>query len=440
MTIKNKLTIGILLLSLLPGLVLAKEVRQFTLENGMLVVVMPDYKTSGVTHSVWYKVGGADDEPGKSGTAHFLEHLMFKGTKKFKAGMFHHIIGSNGGSYNAFTHFDFTAYYEKIMPEHLEKAMELEADRMRNLILDEREIELERKVVLEERRMRTDNVPKEQLEEHMRSTIYQYHPYGRPVIGWEKEILNIKKEDLQRFYNKYYQPSNAILVISGSIDPEEVLTLAQKYYGGIENTQEIKRDTIGQIEIVGKLNLKMNSNFDTRRWVRYYKAPSAAYSGLSKSISFLVATYILGEGKSSRLYRSLVIEKKLATDVAIEYDPGAYKENTIFGIHIAPTAEAELEKISQECDSVMQEFISRGISKEELEKAKNMILADIVYSQESFYQKAEQYGVALTVGISLEDIESWHQEKLQAVIKEEVVDAITNIIGSSFDGYLLSQK
>jgi zinc protease len=435
---KNILIFSILLL--FSGPVLAEEAQQFTLENGMSVVVIPEHKTFGVMHSVWYKVGSADDEPGKSGTAHFLEHLMFKGTKKFKTGMFHYIVSSNGGFYNAFTYLDFTAYHEQIASEYLEKVMELEADRMLNLRLDAQEIELERKVVLEERRMGVENKPEKQLEERMRSIIYQYHPYGRPVIGWEKDILNIKKEDLKEFYNKYYQPSNAILVVSGSIDPEEVLALAQKYYGSIENTREIKRDKVEQIEIVGKLNLKMKSNFDSRRWVRYYKASSVAYRSLSESIPLLVAAYILGEGKSSRLYQSLVIEKKLATDIAIEYEPFAHKENTIFSIHITPTAEAELERISQECDLVIKEFTNRDISDKELEKAKNMILADIVYSQESFYQKAVQYGIALTNGIPLENIESWYKQELQVVTRQEIVDSVANITESSFDGYLLSKK
>ncbi len=201
------------------------------LENGLEIVVVPDRRAPVVTHMVWYKVGGADEPPGKSGIAHFLEHLMFKGTDKIPAGEFSKIVARLGGQDNAFTAQDITAYFQRVAKEKLSQVMSMEADRMANLRLDEKEVLTERKVIREERRSRVDNDPSSLLQEQMMAALYIAHPYHTPVIGWDTEIRELSREDALRHYKKFYAPNNAILVVTGDVDPDQVVALAKDTYG-----------------------------------------------------------------------------------------------------------------------------------------------------------------------------------------------------------------
>ncbi len=209
-------------------------ITQARLDNGLEIVVIPDRRAPIVTHMIWYKAGSADEPVGKSGIAHFLEHLMFKGTKTVPAGEFSRKVAEIGGQENAFTSVDYTAYYQKIAPEALEMVMGYEADRMHNLILNEAVIEPEKKVILEERRSRIDSEPRSILNETVEATLFKHHPYGTPVIGWQNEMLGLTKDDAIAFYDKFYSPNNAILVVAGDVEPSEVIALAEKTYGKLE--------------------------------------------------------------------------------------------------------------------------------------------------------------------------------------------------------------
>ena len=209
-----------------PRAALATEVSEFTLDNGMQVVVVPDHRAPVVTHMVWYRVGSADEQGGKSGIAHFLEHLMFKGTDKHPAGEFSQVVSKLGGQENAFTSQDYTAYFQRVAKEHLATVMGFEADRMTGLVLTDEVVLPERDVVLEERRMRTDNDPASQLSEAAQAAMFTNHPYSHPIIGWEDEIKKLNRDDALAFYRRFYTPNNAILVVAGDVEPDEVRRLA----------------------------------------------------------------------------------------------------------------------------------------------------------------------------------------------------------------------
>ncbi len=212
---------------------------EFTLKNGLQVLVIPDHRAPVVTQMIWYKVGAADEPPGSSGIAHFLEHLMFKGTDLIPTGQFSKIIARNGGEDNAFTNHDVTAYFQRVAKDRLPKVMEMEADRMANLRLSEEDVATERKVILEERRSRVDNDPGSILQEQMMAALYANHPYGIPIIGWEHEIRALDREDALSFYRRFYAPDNAILVIAGDVEPEEVRRLAEETFGKLAPSDKV---------------------------------------------------------------------------------------------------------------------------------------------------------------------------------------------------------
>jgi len=205
----------------------------FHLENGLEVVIIPDHRAPVVTHMIYYRNGAADDPPGKSGIAHFLEHLMFKGTETNPKGSFSKIVADVGGQENAFTSYDYTAYYQRVAKEHLGRMMALECDRMMGLVLEGPEVLSERDVVIEERKMRTDSDPAAQLQESLMATLYVHHPYGTPVIGWGHEIVELGREDALAYYRRFYRPDNAILIVAGDVEEGEVRRLAEETYGKV---------------------------------------------------------------------------------------------------------------------------------------------------------------------------------------------------------------
>ena len=218
----------------------AQEVTDYTLDNGMDVVVIEDHRAPVVVHMVWYRAGAADEDPGVSGIAHFLEHLLFKATDDMESGELSRVVAENGGSDNAFTSQDYTAYFQRVAADRLDLMMTMEADRMRDLQLSEDDIATERDVILEERAMRTDNSPGALLNEQMQAALYQNHPYGIPVIGWRHEMEQLGLDEAMAYYRKYYAPNNAILVVAGDVEPEEVLAMAEEHYGPLEPTEGLE--------------------------------------------------------------------------------------------------------------------------------------------------------------------------------------------------------
>ncbi len=280
------------------------QIANFTLSNGLEVVVIPDHRTPVVTHMLWYKVGSADETPGKSGLAHFLEHLMFKGTAKNPAGRFSQVVATIGGQENAFTASDYTGYFQRVPRDQLQAMMEFEADRMTGLVLTDEVVRPELNVVLEEQNMRVANNPAARLGEQMEAALYLNHPYGRPVIGWRHEIEQLDREGALEFYRRFYSPNNAILVVAGDVTPEEIRTLAQEIYGKVPRVAEIKPRVRPQepVQEAPRTVTLADPRVTQPSLSRYYLAPSSMTARAGESEALDVLTHILGHGANSRLY------------------------------------------------------------------------------------------------------------------------------------------
>ncbi|MCZ6763756.1 MAG: pitrilysin family protein, partial [Alphaproteobacteria bacterium] len=295
----------------------------FVLDNGLEVVVLENHRAPIVSHMVWYKVGGADEPPGKSGLAHFFEHLMFMGTEKYPAGEFSDIVARNGGRENAFTSQDYTGYFQNVAADRLELMMELESDRMRGLILTAEVIEPERLVIIEERRQRVERTPQGLLGEQVSAATFANHPYRVPVIGWEDEIRTLTLDDLKTFYDTWYAPNNAVLIVAGDVEVDEVRRMAATYYGPIaaRNVPERIRPAEPVHQAPREVVLT-DARVPQPSWTRRYLAPSYKSGDTQHSYPLQVLSQILGGGTTSRLYRELVIEQGLAVAAGSSYSAG----------------------------------------------------------------------------------------------------------------------
>jgi zinc protease len=393
--------------------------QQFMLDNGLQVVVIPDHRAPVVTHMIWYRVGSADEPRGSSGIAHFLEHLMFKGTDKIPAGEFSKIIARNGGQDNAFTSQDTTAYHQRIAKDRLPIVMEMEADRMRNLRLTEKDVVTEREVILEERRSRVDNDPSSILDEQMMAALYLSHPYGIPVIGWENEMAKLSREDAFRFYHHFYAPNNAIVIVAGDVTLDEVRQLATRIYGGIKREEDVgirtrpqepepaaaRRVTVRD-ERVGDATIE-----------RYYHVPSynTAAKGEAEAIDMMIK--ILAAGPTSRLYNRLVVDDKIASQVSGWYS-SSERDYGRLGLYATPTGKHSLEELEAEIDKVIAEVIAKGVTQDELDRARNSYIADYVYDVDSQMKLAQRYGWALAVGQTIADVEEWPQRLAKVTVDD----------------------
>jgi zinc protease len=414
-------------------------VSLFTLANGMDILVIPDHRAPVITHMVWYRVGSADEEQGKSGLAHFLEHLMFKGTAKNPTGHFSKILASLGGQENAFTGNDYTAYFQRVTRDHLEQVMSFEADRMTGLVLNDAVVNSERDVVLEERRMRTDNSPAAQLGEAMQATLFVNHPYGRPVIGWEQEIKALNRDEALAFYRRFYAPNNAILVVSGDVTPEEVRGLAEKIYGKIPKNDAI-HPRVRPNEPEARADRRVvlaDERVAQPNFTRNYLAPSYRTAKPGEAEALDVLAHVLGSGSLSRLYRKLVIDKKIAAGAGAWYGGMAF-DTTRIGISATPLPGVSLEDLEKAVDGVIADLVAEGITAEELARAKTKLVAEVVYSWDDSFTLARMYGAALATGLSVEMLREW-PERIRAVTADQVQDAAKKWLFSrhSVTGYLV---
>ncbi len=392
----------------------------FFLKNGMQVVVIPDRRAPVVTHMVWYKVGAADEDPGQSGNAHFLEHLMFKGTKNFGPGEFSKIIAQNGGQENAFTSQDYTGYYQRVAADRLPLMMKMEADRMRNLVLSEENVRPELEVIKEERRSRTDNRPSGRLGEQLNAVFYLAHPYGTPVIGWPADIAALNRETALAFYKRFYAPNNAILVVAGDIDAKTLKPLAEKYYGVIEPSPEIgerRRMAEPKPQTARRVTLK-DPRVASPSVRRFYLTPSYSTAEPGEAEALDLLAQIIGGGATSRLHRSLVLDKKIAAGAGAWYD-SSNLDNGKFGVYGSSLPGTKIEDVEAAIDEVINDVLANGVTKEEVERAKNTMIAQAIYAQDSQAHLARIYGVALTTGQKVEDIVEWPQ-RLENTTLEQV--------------------
>lgn len=413
----------------------------FTLANGLQVVVIPDHRTPVVTQMIWYKVGSADETPGKSGLAHFLEHLMFKGTSNHPAGEFSQTVIRIGGNENAFTSTDYTGYFQRVSRDQLAKMMGFEADRMTGLTLKNEEVLPERNVVLEEYNMRVANSPDAQLTEQIMAALYLNHPYGRPVIGWHQEIEKLNREDALAFYKRFYAPNNATLVIAGDVTAEDIRPMVEKTFGPIAAQPEIPAKRIRPQEPtpVGPRTVTLaDPRVEQPSVRRYYLVPSATAAG-DDSVVLDVLAQVLGSGSNSLLYRALVVDKPLAVSAAAWYQ-GTAVDATQFAIAASPKPGVEFAQIEQTIDAVLAEVAQNGVAAEMLERAKTGLIAEAVYAQDSQSTLARWYGAALTVGLSLDDVIDWPR-KIRAVTASQLRDAARTWLDKkrSVTGYLIKE-
>ena len=393
-----------------------------TLPNGLLVVAIPNHRAPIVTQMVWYKIGAGDEVPGKSGIAHFLEQLMFKGTKAVPPGEFSKIVGRNGGRDNAFTSYDYTAYFQSIARDRLELVMKLESDRMRNLVLNDASVLPERDVILEERRSRIDNNPDARLTEQMQAALYLNSPYHRPIIGWEHEMAQLTTQDAIAWYRRYYTPNNAILIVAGDITMAELKPLAEKYYGPIPSrpVPPRVRPTEPPPEVARRVELK-DQRVRQTVWTRLYLAPSYVAGDKQYADALQVLAEIFGGGVTSRLHKSVVIDRPLATSAGAFYDPDAVGL-TQFGISAALRPDAKLEDLEGAMNAEIKRLVDGGVTADEVQRAERRLRADVVYARDSLQAGARAIGEAITTGTSIEQVETW-PSRIAAVTPEEVTAA-----------------
>ena len=410
----------------------------FMLENGMRVVVVNNTRVPVVTHMVWYKVGSADEGPGESGIAHFLEHLMFKGTKTRKPGEFSQIVARNGGRENAFTSYDYTAYFQTIASDRLEIVMELEADRMTNLVITPNEVEPERQVVLEERRSRTDNNPGAVLGEHVTASLFLNHPYRNPIIGWEHDIKALDIDGILAFYKRFYQPNNAILVVAGDITAAKLKPLAEKYYGAIPPGLSVGRNRAKEPpQRAARRVIHSDERVRQPSWRRTYIAPSLLWGEKKYAYPLEVLADVIGGGASSRLYRKLVVEDEVAVSAGTYY-LGAGNGPGRFTFYASPRGAVSLEALEEKVEKEIEKLVKNGITQEELRRAKSRMHAAAVYARDSLAGAARSLGSSLAVGIPVVEVESW-PERIEAVTLPQILEAAasTFIEGRSVTGLLL---
>ncbi|MBC8131069.1 MAG: insulinase family protein [Rhizobiaceae bacterium] len=384
--------------------------ESFLLENGLQVVVLPDRRAPVVTQMVWNRAGSADEAPGVSGIAHFLEHLMFKGTKTHPAGAFSSAISDIGGEENAFTSYDYTAYYQQVPSDALETMMAFEADRMENLVLSDEAVLPERDVILEERRQRIDNDPGSQLQEQMQAALYQNSHYGIPIIGWRHEMEELSREDAIAWYDTYYTPNNATLIIAGDVTTDAVRTLAEKTFGKVKRRAEPKDRAAERPVEAEPLAARTVTLTDPKvtqpSMQRVYLTPSDTTAEPGEGEALDVLSDVLGGGTTSRLYRALVVEQGIAAGVGA-YNSGTALKEGEFGVYGTPRGTADIGAIEAGIDAELAKILKDGITEAELERAKNRVRKAVVYERDSQTSLARRYGAAISTGRTIADVDSY---------------------------------
>lgn len=403
---------------LFPNIVASK------LDNGMEVVVIPDQRATAVTHMVWYKVGSADEDPGKSGIAHFLEHLLFKGTKKYPGNALDTTVRRVGGNHNAFTSYDYTGYFQKITREHLPLMMDIEADRMMNVRFTEEDVDVERKVVLEERARGIESRPGSQLSAAMDLALYKNHPYRRPIIGWRHELEVLNQKDAFAFYEKYYTPANAILVVSGNVTVEEVQAMAQKYYGVLKNRAPAAK-RVRPIEpddlLMRQLITVRDPRITNESVSILFRVPSFRTGKPGTSEALYLLSEILSGTTRSRIYKSFVVDRQIATSAGA-YSGASALDDSSFTIYGTPKGDVTLEEMEKQLLDEIKRVAKEGVTEKELQRARNRLFASTIYAQDSASGLANLMGRTLSVDSTLADIRSW-PDRIRNVSIEDIKEA-----------------
>ena len=400
----------------------------FTLSNGLAVVVIPNHRAPIISHMVWYQVGAADEPEGKGGLAHLLEHLMFKGTPTVTDGEFSRTIAANGGNDNAFTSWDYTAYFQNIAKDRLELVMQLEADRMANLMLTDAQVKSERGVVAAERQQNTENEPIGRLREAMRSSLFVHHPYGRPVIGWGEEIKSLQREDALAFYRTWYSPANAIVVISGDVSAADVKDIANKTYGRLAARATPVRHRLTEPVLDAERRVVLrDAGVIQPVLMRSYLAPSYRAGERNQVVPLQVLAEVLGGGPTSRFYRRMVMDLRVATGVRFDYDPLAYDMSTA-DLAISPAPGRDMALVEAALDATVKDLLTNGLSEAELNRAKKRLVDGAVFARDSVMAPAYLFGMTLAAGGDISDVEDW-PGRVMAVSTDDVMNAARKLFG-----------
>nr|WP_138058595.1 pitrilysin family protein [Sulfitobacter geojensis] len=419
-----------------------EAVTFFTLENGMDVVVVEDHRAPAVQQMVWYRAGSADEPKGSSGVAHFLEHLLFKATDKMESGEFSATVAANGGRDNAFTSYDYTAYFQRIAADRLELMMQMESDRMKNIRLTPENIRTERDVILEERNQRTDSNPSALFSEQMNAAQYLNHRYGTPVIGWRHEMETLDLEDALAFYELYYSPNNAILVVSGDVDPDNVRALAEKYYAAIPANPDLpERLRTQEPPQTAERRLIFRDTRVAQPYVsRAYLAPERDPGAQEEAAALTILAEILGGGTTSFLAEKLQFDTQIATYTGAFYR-GSTLDDTAFDLVVVPAAGVTLQEAEDAMDAAMDSFMETGVDPEQLNRIKLQIRAEQIYARDNAEGVANRYGSALAIGLTVEDVQNW-PDVLDAVTAEDIMQAAEKVFDrrASVTGWLMKEE
>ncbi|NUB44922.1 insulinase family protein [Fertoebacter nigrum] len=407
----------------------AETVTDFTLPNGLEVVVIEDHRAPVVTQMIWYRAGAADEPEGHSGIAHFLEHLLFKGTDTLAPGEFSDTVEAQGGDDNAFTSWDYTAYFQRVAADRLELMMQMEADRMRNLRLTEEDVATERQVILEERSQRTDSDPAALFGEQRRAAQYMNHRYGVPIIGWRHEMEQLSRDDALAFYQRFYAPNNAVLVIAGDVEPEAVRALAEKHYGPLKPTEGLlpRNRPVEPPQLAERRLTYADGRVAQPYVMRTYLAPERNPGAQQQAAALTMLAEVLGgSGTTSVLARALQFGDAKAVYTSAFYDGSSLDQGT-FGLAIVPVPGVSLQEAEDAMDAVVAQFLKDGVEPEAFARIKTQLRAADIYARDNVDGLARRYGEALTTGLTVQDVQDW-PAILQAVTPEDVMAAAEMVL------------
>lgn len=419
-----------------------EHVSNFTLDNGMDVVVIEDTRAPVVVQMVWYKAGSADELPGASGVAHFLEHLLFKGTDTLAPGELSATVARNGGSDNAFTSYDYTAYFQRVAADRLELMMRMESDRMVNIRLSDDDILTERDVVIEERNQRTENDPGALFREQRRAAQFLNHRYGVPIIGWQSEMVSLDLDDALTYYRTNYAPNNAILVVAGDVRPDEVRALAETYYGAVPANPDLpERARPQEPRQMAERRLLMEDPRVAQPYIsRSYLAPERDPGNQEKAAALTLLGELLGGSSTSVLNQRLQFDQKLVVQTGAWYSGTSVDDGT-FNFFVVPAAGVTLQQAEDALDAVLTEFFETGVDEAQLDRLKMQLRAARIYSSDDVSAIANRYGRALAVGLTVEDVRAW-PDILEATTPGQIMQAAREVLvdSNSVTGWLTAPE
>ena len=401
--------------------------ESFTLDNGLQVIVIENHRAPVINQMIAYRVGAKDEPMGKSGIAHFMEHLMFKGTEKVPTGEFSQTVRSVGGRDNAYTTQDYTAYFQSVAREYLPLVMEMEADRMTNLTLTDKIVAVERDVILKERGQRTDNDPVGAFWEDVNNLLFVNHPYSIPVIGWRHEIETLSKNDIEAFYKKWYAPNNAILILSGDISLQEAKNLTREYYASIARKELPDRLEVAMPLLTGSRRLvKQGKDIQQALWSRHYVAPSARTDNIKKTDALIFLQDVLGSGSTGQLYKALVIDQKIATNAFISYSP-QFIGPTRFSIIVTPNSGVSTTQIETAVEDVIKAFFATPVTQEKINETAQTLKIKAVYARDTLSGPARILGGALGANLDIKTVENW-PKRVDAVTPSDVMTSAEKLL------------